>query len=132
MAYGAKRDLTVEVFVDFNTFDLRDGGAGTGPFYVGGRIVNPKNGQELGEFHCWGWFLESNRDMVNQEYNLAKHGKIILTGEEDGGLRAIVGGTQDFRNARGDAKFDNSNLGVDGSFLATFRFTDDKGFRRIE
>ncbi len=120
-------ELTVRVVVDFSTFDLRDGGAGTGPFYVGGDVFNPKNGQPLGDFQCWGWFFESDRDVVNQEYNIGNRGKIILAGEEDGGLRAIVGGTRKFKGARGDATFDNSNLGVDGSFLATFRILKDSG-----
>ena len=124
LAYAAKpndNELTVQVFVDFNTFDLRDGGAGTGPFYVGGAIVDPSTGQALGEFQCWGWFFQADRNMVNQEFNIDSRGKIILTGEEDGGLRPITGGTGDFRNVRGDTTFDLSNLGVDGSFLATFR-----------
>ncbi len=125
LAYAAKpnddNELTVQVFVNFNTFDLRDGGAGTGPFYVGGDIVDPSTGQALGEFQCWGWFFQADRNMVNQEFNIGSRGKIILTGEEDGGLRPITGGTGDFRNVRGDTTFDLSNLGVDGSFLATFR-----------
>ncbi len=126
LAYAAKpnnNELTVQVFVDFSTFDLRDGGAGTGPFYVGGAIVDPATGQALGEFQCWGWFFEADRNMVNQEYNIGDRGKIILTGEEDGGLRPITGGSGDFKNVRGDTAFDFSGLGPggDGSFLATFR-----------
>ena len=118
--------LKVRVVVDFSSFDLRDGGAGTGPFYVGGDVFNPRNGQPLGDFQCWGWFFESDRDVVNQEYNIGNRGKIILAGEEDGGLRAIVGGTGKFSGARGDTTFDLSRLSVDGSFLATFRIlTDD-------
>ncbi len=65
--------------------------------------------------------------MVNQEFNIGNRGKLILAGEEDGGLRASVGGTGKFKGARGDATFDNSNLGVDGSFIATFRILKDSG-----
>ncbi len=48
LAYAQRsnvKELTVRVVVDFSTFDLRDGGAGTGPFYVGGDVFNPNNGQ---------------------------------------------------------------------------------------
>ena len=124
-------ELTVRVVVDFSTFDLRDGGAGNGPFYVGGDVFNPKNGQPLGDFQCWGWFFTPGRDVVNQEFNIGNRGKIILAGEEDGGLRAIVGGTGKFNGARGDATFDTSNLGVDGSFIATFRILKNSGAVKI-
>ncbi len=123
LAYSAKPGpnvLTVQVFVDFSTFDLRADAAGRGPFYVGGTIVDPATGSPLGEFQCWGWFFEANRNMVNQEFNIGDRGKIILTGEEDGGVRPITGGSGDFRNVRGDTTFDLSSLGVDGSFLASF------------
>lgn len=126
LAYGARPNnqnenvLTVQVFLGGGTFDLRADANGRGPFYVGGAIVDPNTGQTLGEFQCWGWFFEADRNMVNQEYNLFDRGKIILTGEEDGGIRPITGGAGDFRNVRGEATFDFSNLSVDGSFLASF------------
>lgn len=123
-AYSAKPAsgaLTVQVFVDFGTFDLRDGGAGTGPFYVGGAVADPASGETLGEFQCWGWFFTPNRNVVTQEYNIGSRGKIILGGIEDGGLRAIIGGTGDFRNVRGQAAFDFSSLNTDSSFLASFQ-----------
>lgn len=81
-----------------------------GPFYTGGTLVDPDTGDQIGLFHCWGFFFAgaTNQRMVTQEYDLFDRGKIILAGREGprgGSPRAIVGGTGDFKNVRGQATF---------------------------
>ena len=102
-AYGTKLELRVEA--DLDTFDMvtRKANAG-GPFYVGGTIFDPDTGDQIGSFHCWGWILKDGTlAVVTQEYDLDGRGKIIVVGVEDEGPRAIVGGTGNFKFARGQA-----------------------------
>ena len=116
--------LVVDVLVDFSTFDQVPSSqcTGCGPFYVGGTVLDHKTGEELGRFNCWGWFFSPDDDVVNQEYNIGRRGKLIVAGTEDAGRRAVTGGTGDFRNVRGEATgFDFSALGTSGQFTATFR-----------
>lgn len=118
-----KRLLTVNVLVDFNTFDQVPSANG-GPFYVGGTILDPDTGEELGLFHCFGFFFQGGAlALVSQEFDFTGRGKIVLTGIEDEGPRAITGGTGRFRRVRGEA------VGIDLSalplFTVTFSFVKD-------
>ena len=77
----------------------------------------------IGKFHCWGWLIGPDQlaGPVSQEYNLFDRGKIQVQGFEDDGPRAVVGGTGDFREVRGEATgFDFSQLANTGEFIATF------------
>ena len=101
--------LILDVVADLSTFDLLPSAFG-GPFYVGGSLEDPDTGEVLGLFHCWG-FMFAGGAVVNQEYDLTGRGKIILAGVEDAGLRAVTGGTGEFRNVRGQASgFDFSEF----------------------
>ena len=76
---------------------------GQGPFYIPGTIYAPGTLNQLGIFHCWGFFYNGGAlGVVSQEYDLAGRGKIQVQGVEDGGPRAVTGGTGDFRNVRGE------------------------------
>ncbi len=113
--YGARPDgnvLTVLLVPDGSTFDLRANDFGEGPFYIGGTLFDADTGAELGAFQCWGWFFTASRRMVTQEYNLGDRGTIILAGEEIENTLALVGGTGDFRNARGQVEFESVAEGV--------------------
>ena len=120
-ALAAKPDggtLTVTVIADFGTLDVVPTANG-GPFYIGGTIEDPDTGEHIGIFHCWGFFIQGGAlGVVNQEYDLFDRGKIILTGVEDSGPRAITGGTGEFRNLRGEA--DNFTLATFPVFDVTF------------
>ena len=105
----AQGTLTVRVLADVTgTFDL------TAPatphsgqaFHVAGILcADPTieaDCDSIGSFHCWGW-ISASGIVVNQEYNFDGRGKILVAGVEDGGPRAVVGGTGDFSNVRGEA-----------------------------
>ena len=114
----------LRVVADLSTFDVAPAGPGGGtPFYVTGAICqDPTAGNpchRIGDFHCWGWIPPSGVGLVSQEFHLFGRGKIQTQGLEDGGPRAVVGGTGEFRNVRGEA------TGVDLSgfppeFIAVF------------
>ena len=80
-----------------------------GPFYISGTIFAPgTTSNPIGTFHCWGYFHGVGDDegllaVVSQEFDLDGRGKIQTQGVEDGGPRAVVGGTGDFANVRGQA-----------------------------
>ncbi len=123
--------LTLRVDTDgFATFDQTDNGVfeGGAAFYVSGVIcaeLDLLNASctPIGEFHCWGWLVGPAQAvaLVSQEYHIFNRGKIQVQGIEDDGPRAIVGGTGEFRNVRGEATgFDFSQLGATGEFIATF------------
>ncbi len=61
---------------------------------------------------------------MSQEFDIDGRGKIQVQGVEDGGPRAVVGGTGDFRNVRGEATgFDLSEFlapDFNGEFIGTF------------
>ena len=109
-AYSAKPHddnvLTVLLVPDGSTFDLRANDFGEGPFYIGGTLFDADTGAELGAFQCWGWFFTASRRMVTQEYNIGNRGTILLAGEEIENTLALVGGTGDFSNARGQVEFE--------------------------
>ncbi len=110
--------LTVIVVADLTGLDLVPT-AGGGPFYIPGTLWDPDSGEQIGVFHCWGFFIlpDGSLGVVNQEFDLTGRGKIILTGVEDEGPRAITGGTGDFRNVRGEA------TGIDLSEFPVFPVT---------
>ena len=129
-ADGKKGKLELRVRADFGTFDTTGVGTGAGgaAFYVGGDICEePDLGSActpMGKFHCWGWLIGPGQEVgpVSQEYHLFDRGKIQVQGIEDEGPRAVVGGTGDFRNVRGEATgFDLSEFGDSGEFIATFK-----------
>jgi len=68
-----------------------------GPFNAEGTIVS----ESPGSFQCWGWVLTTGATNVSQVYNIYGRGAIMTQGQEDG-LLAVVGGTGDFRNVRGE------------------------------
>ena len=123
--------LTLRVDTNgFTTFDqttngvFQDGAA----FYVSGVICDTQVLLDpctpIGKFHCWGWLVGPNQEvaLVSQEFDIDGRGKIQVQGVEDDGPRAIVGGTGEFRNVRGEATgFDFSQLGATGEFIATFK-----------
>lgn len=89
------------------SFDIR-AVDGDGPFFVQGVIVDPKNGDRIGSFHCWGWAFNLGHDatFVSQEYKLDDLGAIQTQGVEIGADRiAVVGGTGVFKHASGEGKF---------------------------
>lgn len=89
-----------------------------GPFYISGTIFVHGTSEAIGEFHCWGYFAQGGSvAVVSQEFNLDGRGKIQLQGVEDNGPRAVVGGTGDFRNVRGEAQVEFTASG----FTAAFR-----------
>jgi hypothetical protein len=96
--------INLKVVADFKTFQT-PAGDGTGPFYVGGRIYRLGGFTSIGLFHCWGFISTAaepwNVGMVNQEFDLADRGKILITGVESNDPRAVTGGTGDFASARG-------------------------------
>jgi hypothetical protein len=136
LAYGAKPDgdnelvlrIATEGLATFDTYNPAAPGGGAA-FYVGGVIcaggeIGDDVCDSIGTFHCWGWAIGPDQlaAVVSQEYDLDSRGKILVLGVEDEGPRAVVGGTGDFRNVRGEATgFDLSDLFVGGDFIATFK-----------
>jgi hypothetical protein len=126
------KNLELRVKLDLSTFDVALGsfvGIG-GAFYVTGDICEelvPLGAcTSIGTFHCWGWLFDTSDPassaVVSQEFNLDDRGKIQVQGVEDGGPRAVTGGTGDFKNVRGEATgFDFSNFVSDGEFTGTFK-----------
>ena len=95
-----------------------------GPFYVSGTIFAHGSDVAIGEFHCWGYFAQGGSVVVvSQEFNLDGRGKIQTQGIENDGPRAVVGGTGDFRNVRGEADVVFTASG----FTASFRLSGAKG-----
>ncbi len=129
-------DLELRVKTDGTTFDIAFGtlvGPG-GAFYVTGDICQELDlvgtCDSIGTFHCWGWLFDASDQassaVVSQEYNLDGRGKFQVQGVEDGGPRAVTGGTGEFRSVRGEATgFDFSNFLSDGEFTGTFELVTD-------
>ncbi len=94
--------------------------AGQGPFYVPGTIYTPDMSQQLGVFHCWGFFFTAQGDaVVAQEFDLDGRGKIQVQGVEDEGPRAVTGGTGEFRNVRGEMT--GADLSAFPDFTVSFK-----------
>jgi hypothetical protein len=88
--------LVVDVDVDEPSFDAPVGIPG--PFTVEG-----DTGGGAGTYQCWGWiFADGSASSVSQVYNIAGRGAIMTLGQEGLSI-AVVGGTGDFRNVRGEA-----------------------------
>ena len=65
--------------------------------------VEGDTGSGVRTFQCWGWIFEDGATTnVSQVFNIAGRGAIMTMGQE-GGFLAVVGGTGDFRNVRGEA-----------------------------
>lgn len=90
-----------------------------GPFYIPGVVHSPGTTDNIGDFHCWGFFYDGGAlGVVSQEYNLFGKGKIQVQGVEDEGPRAVTGGTGKFRNVRGEMT--GANLTNFPDFTVTF------------
>ena len=133
-AGGNKGELVVRVNLNgFSTFDGNTVSlAGGGAFFVSGDICKERNLLDpdctpIGTFLCWGWIIGDLLDptspaVVSQEFIFSDRGKIQVQGSEDSGPRAVVGGTGDFRNVRGQAiGFDLSQFIDFGEFVGTFK-----------
>ena len=104
-------ELVLNVDVDEGSFFGPAPGV-QGPFNVQG-----DTGSGASTFQCWGWILEDGAANVSQVFNIAGRGAIMTQGRE-GGFLAVVGGTGDFRNARGQAEQVFTGAGFD--FTMTF------------
>ncbi len=72
-------------------------------------------------FQCWGWIFEDGATTnVSQVYNIEGRGAIMTQGQE-GGFLAVVGGTDDFRNVRGEGEQIFLDIGFD--FTMEFKLT---------
>ena len=126
----AGSDLELRVKLNFFDVALGDIDSAGGAFYTTGTICKELGPVgtcvSIGTFHCWGWIFNASDPtssaVVSQEWNLDGRGKIQVQGVEDGGPRAVTGGTGDFRNVRGEATgFDFSDFVVDSEFTGTFK-----------
>jgi len=101
----AASTFDLRVIADTSALDLIPSPSfpGQGPFYIPGAIHSPGTTDNIGEFHCWGFFYNGGAlGVVAQEYNLSGKGKIQVQGVEDEGPRAVTGGTGKYRNTRGE------------------------------
>jgi hypothetical protein len=101
---SARNTMTLRVIADPGALDFVPSNfPGQGPFYIPGEIFVPGTNDKIGDFHCWGFFVQGGAiGVVSQEYDLAGRGKIQVQGVEDEGPRAVTGGTGEFRNVRGE------------------------------
>lgn len=117
----AEKKLVLDVKADPVSEDIALGETGCA-FYISGEIFEHDTATKIGTFHCWGWDVLCDgltTVVVSQEYDLDGRGKIQVQGVEDEGLRAITGGTGDFRNARGEMR--GADLSAFPEFTVTFR-----------
>ena len=114
---GVEDNPNAHGFDDFQS--PTDTAGGTGPFYVSGYILRHGTGKGIGTFHCWGFIRPDGLGVVNQEFDLDGRGKILIAGVESDAPRAVTGGTDEFKNARGQAHPD----------IAIFNFVDTGKFR---
>jgi hypothetical protein len=115
-----RRGRVLDVLPDIATFDsVRELTMGdtlpTGPFYIQGSIypgeslgpdgvlVDPLT-EAIGTFRSWGWIVDgvTGLAVVHQSFEL-EGGSLQIQGLEDE-KRAIIGGTDRFRNVRGEVK----------------------------
>jgi hypothetical protein len=126
-ARGGKRivlDVDTEVFADFQ------GVAPGGAFYVSGVLLTPGTSDTIGTFHCWGFIRNGDElGVVNQEFDINDRGKILIAGVESDAPRAVVGGTGDFAQARGQGLPDLAlfGFGDSGKFRIAFSLTGASG-----
>ena len=136
VAEASKLTLRVNTHA-FADFDATPPTAAPAPggsaFYVSGDICKELVllGQctPIGKFHCWGWLIGPTQALgpVSQEFDIDGRGKIQVQGIEDDGPRAVVGGTGDFRNVRGEATgFDSGP----GEFIVEFNLKGAKGKKK--
>ncbi len=138
--------LELRVVVDLGgSFDsaIADSGIGRA-FFVRGTICEDlaplTSCVSIGTFLCWGWQTDPldvdarpQVSVVSQEFNIFDRGKIQTQGAEAFGPdseRAVVGGTGDFRNVRGEvtgAVFTLPPPGPTAEFIATFKLIGAKG-----
>ena len=120
---GNGNQMVLDVEADLGTLNVVDtfpAFPGEGPFYIGGTILAPGTTTVIGDFHCWGFFIQGGVvGVVSQEYHLFGRGKIQVQGVEDEGPRAVTGGTGDFRNVRGEMT--GADLSAFPDFTVTFR-----------
>ena len=99
--------LTLFVNVDEATF-VGPPVTEQGPFNVQG-----DSGSGAQTFQCWGWIFEGQAPAnVSQVYYIAGRGSIMTQGTE-GAVLAVVGGTGEFLNVRGEAFQDFTGPGFD-------------------
>ena len=111
----AGAELILSVDVDEASFV--GPGAGTqGPSNIEGDV----EGGGPGTYQCWGWMYEDGTTNVSQVYNIEDRGAIMTQGGPEGFPLAIVGGTGDFINVRGEALQEFID---DTSFIITFDLT---------
>ncbi len=104
--------LVLHVDVDEGSF------VGPGPGVQGPFNVQGDTGSGPKTFQCWGWIFEDGATTnVSQVYNIAGRGAIMIQGQEGVPL-AVVGGTGDFRNVRGQGAQVFTGSGFD--FTITF------------
>lgn len=135
---ASKLRLELRVVMAGETFDSTTNRAITGPgtsFYVGGDICADLTAgaacDPIGVFHCWGWMIgdDAGTVLVSQEYEIFDNamaraagiasGKLQLQGVEDGGPRAVTGGTGKYMNVRGEAT--GFDFGTAGEFTVKFK-----------
>ncbi|GMR03061.1 MAG: hypothetical protein BMS9Abin20_1422 [Acidimicrobiia bacterium] len=127
------KKINLGITINFDSFETTGGGVGA--FYVGGDIsAGEPGGDSIGTFHCWGWITsDGGVAVVNQEFNINGRGKIQISGVESHDLRAVIGGTGDFVNARGQGNphtedtFGHDHISPTGTFVIEFRLTGAKG-----
>ncbi len=141
-AFHAGGALTLDILLDrINRnplFPPSDGG----PFHVQGMIYpagtlagdpcpDPPGVDPIGTYNCWGFSPKAGGGpgFVNQEFNLFDRGKILLMGQEGPtSTLAVVGGTGDFVNVRGEATRRDQSQCTEGPNpppALTVRFTVD-------
>ena len=94
---------------------------GDANFYIDGEIVDPDTHEHMGFFRCWGQVRFEDEGfaftVVSQEYRIDGRGAIQVQGLELGAESiAVIGGTGDFRNARGEGVFGDFELGFSMEF----------------
>ena len=114
----AETTLVLNVDVDEASFQNR--------FFPGPFNIVGDTGSGEGTFQCWGWINRDESANVSQSFDVGDRGAIMTQGPE-GGLLAIVGGTGDFNNARGEAR---QIFNDDGTFDFTMTFKFVKQGRR--
>lgn len=96
-------------------------GNGDANFYIDGEIVDPDTNNQIGMFRCWGQVRFDGEGVaftvVSQEYRIFGRGAIQVQGLEVGADSiAVIGGTGDFRNARGEGFFGDFDRGFSMEF----------------